>query len=294
MSIGRTPHLLPGEVAGALGWTARDASDTHAHTRKRARTIMVGRSSLVVFALITSCVANLNDILETAEEEAELEQARARIFIGADGATRSGSDEEEEYQATAWAANMHKLVMGDEGVDDEVLPTIPVGAMEAELLDATTNAFAALKRKQLAGGLIVEVLESQIVVAFGMESREQRKRRVALGLGIENKYASDLACRPINGTAMFFLVRRKPVEGAQPETFEVAFFDRELWGTFTEYIAEARGKAPLFSASRTPWAMRIHWNVMPSDQRVPFMLTRAELRVVARPTIVAQHEHGRL
>ena len=108
----------------------------------------------VLTLLINSCASSLNDLLETAEDEAALfEQA----VIGADGSPLPSND-------LAWADGMRELVLGDDGVDDEVLPTVPVGATQAELLEATPNAFAALRRKQLSGGLTVEVLESQLVV----------------------------------------------------------------------------------------------------------------------------------
>ena len=60
-----------------------------------------------------------------------------------------------------WGEELAQLVLGEDGVDDEVLPTIAVGASEAELPAASFNAVAALRRKQLSArsGLRVVVLE---------------------------------------------------------------------------------------------------------------------------------------
>ena len=53
----------------------------------------------------------------------------------------------------------------------------------------------------------LDVLESQMVVISGLESKEEARQRRAAGLSAENVLASQLACTPINGTALFFLVR---------------------------------------------------------------------------------------
>ena len=60
------------------------------------------------------------------------------------------------------------------------------------------------------------MLESQLVVLHGTEKPEERRRREAAGVGPENLLASQLACRPINGSAMFMLAHRwaDRVEGA--------------------------------------------------------------------------------
>lgn len=42
-----------------------------------------------------------------------------------------------------------------------------------------------------------------------------------------------------------------------------------------------------FYGGREPWTMRIHWTSLPQEQRVPFVLPGPELRVVARPDILA-------
>ena len=90
----------------------------------------------------------------------------------------------------------------------------------------------------------------------GLESKEDRKRRAALGLGEENVLASQLACHNINGTAMFMLVGRQPVPGS-PQLHELGFFDRELWATFLEYMQRARANAPFFGGTAAAWALKI-------------------------------------
>ena len=39
------------------------------------------------------------------------------------------------------------------------------------------------------------------------------------------------------------------------------------------------------------WQTVIHWNVLPLDQRVPFVLSAPTLRVVAMPKLLAPHQH---
>lgn len=244
--------------------------------------------SLFLLALAACSQLSIDEQLRTAEDEAEREDLM-RQAVGADGTSDELVDRlYDDYKAGEWAAGLREIVLSNEGVDDEVIPSIAVGDTEAELMEATVNAFAVLKRKQQASGLIVEVLESQLVVAYGVETKAQRRNREAAGLGVENKLASELACRDINGTALFLLVRRKAVEGA-PHVHEVGFFDRDLWEAFLTYMGQARQSA-LYGGD-TPFHMRMHWNVLPINQRVPFQLTRPQLRVVAEPTVVAQHQH---
>ena len=216
-------------------------------------------------------------------------EERPNVFtIGSDGDVSDGSDDDEMFGH--WAANMDELVLGEDEVEDERLPTIDVGDDQATLPDASPKALAVLRRKQLANmGLVVEVLESQLVVVSGVESKAQSAKRRAAGLGPENALASALACRPINGTALFLLAHRLPLPGA-PNRHELSFFTSDLWSDFVEYMTRARGAAPFFDgndASASPWNLRMHWNVMASERRVPFVLRRPELRVVATPRLVA-------
>ena len=89
--------------------------------------------------------------LEDAEDEAE----RVQVQIDADALA--------EDITMSWAANMLELRLGEDGVDDEVLPTITIGATEAELANAPdAQGLRILGRKQLAGHLRVDVLESQV------------------------------------------------------------------------------------------------------------------------------------
>ena len=120
-----------------------------------------------------------------------------------------------------------------------------------------------------------------------MESKEDRARRKAAGIdAVENILASELACRSINGTALFMLAHRQPL-ASSPHVHELAFFDKPLWDTYVQYMQMAR--SPEFDAAifggQAEWTMKLHWNVLPLKQRVPFVLRRARLRVAAEPQI---------
>ena len=41
-----------------------------------------------------------------------------------------------------------------------------------------------------------------------------------------------------------------------------------------------------FFGGTAAWTTRIHWNVLPKEMRVPWVLSKAELDVVARPTLL--------
>lgn len=194
--------------------------------------------------------------------------------------------------AVDWASELRQLRLGDDAYTDDVLPYIAVGDDAATLMEAPgENGLAVLRRKQLYSGLEVEVLESQLVVLHGTEKPEERRRREAAGIGPENLLASQLACRPINGSAMFMLAHRwaDRVEGSAHGSHGVhglAFFTAELWATYIEYLNRARQEADFYGGSK-PWTMRIHWTSLPQEQRVPFVLPGPLLRVVARPDILA-------
>ena len=233
--------------------------------------------------------ASADAALEAAEDEELASMGATRAAINAEGSVIDDAD-------VTWAGAMTELTLGADGVDDERLPTIAVGATEAELPEASNNALAVLSRKQkMAGsGLRVDVLESQLVVISGMESKADRAARAARGIeGVENVRASELACRSINGTALFLLAHRYAVEDA-PHRHELAFFDAALWHQFTEYMRAAREQASFFrhDGGGAAWATRIHWNVMPSSARAPFVLRRSEMRVVATPTLRVAHQHA--
>ena len=248
------------------------------------------RLALVLCALLALVGAgrSADDLLAAAEDEAEKEELtdEMRAQITARVAAAFGDDDAD---GTEWASRLTELRFSEGGVDDEVLPYIPVGASEAELKEApAAKGMAVLSRKQRFAGLKVEVLENQVVLLSGMENAAERKARLAAGLGIENAYASALACRPVNGTAMFLLAYRRPVDG-QPHLHEVTFFDAPLWSSFVEYMERARSDADIFGGA-SPWTMRIHWNVLPREQRVPWVATRPQLRTVAHPTLLPPSE----
>ena len=200
-----------------------------------------------------------------------------------DRMARGDDEEEEEYWASRWASNMREIRLGANEVEDEVLPEIKVAADEATLMKAPgQKGLAVFMRKQLAGMLQVDVLENQLVVVSGMESKEDKKRRASMGLDlddVENVFASELACRSINGTAFFMLVGRRAIEGS-PHAHEIAFFDSELWNVFVEYMRAAR------RGGGQQRVQRIHWNVMAIDRGYRgCWRADATLRVVARPRI---------
>jgi len=86
--------------------------------------------------------------------------------------------------------------------------------------------------------------------------------------------------------ALFMLVSRKAVPGS-PSLHELSFFGHELWGNFVDYMQQARQTADFFGGT-AEWATRIHWNVLASEHRVPFVLSGPSLQVVARPKLIAQ------
>ena len=180
------------------------------------------------------------------------EEAEVRVSVGAHGIEVV----DDEVDRGAWAAEMSEVRLGENGVEDEILPTIPVGAEEATLMDAPDAKGMGLLRRQQVAGARVDVLENQLVIISGLESKADRKRRVAMGLGEENVLASQLACRSVNGTALFMLVGRQPVPDS-PQLHELAFFDRDLWATFLEYMQRARANAPFLGGSAAAWALKI-------------------------------------
>ena len=251
-----------------------------AMTRRRLRGALLLLQCVAVRQQASQQQVAANAALEAAEDEATNELQK--VEVQPDGALA-----ELEH---GWAASLQELTLGEDGVDDERLPTISVGGDAAELPEASANAVAILRRKQLTGGLRVEVLENQVVVVSGMETKGQRQRREAAGLGPQNQMASDLACHPINGTAIFFLVHRHPTTAAQHQ-HEIAFFTPELWADYVEYMTRARESASFFGGSEA-WHLRIHWNTMPSEQRQPWALQKSRLSVVATPKIAVQYQHG--
>ena len=176
--------------------------------------------SLVLLALLGARARRTADqALEAAEDEAMAQQPRGLgermvdrlAAVNVDGGTLDVS------AAVDWASELRQLRLGDDAYTDDVLPYIAVGDAAATLLEAPgENGLAVLRRKQLYSGLEVDVLESQLVVLHGTEKPEERRRREAAGIGPENLLASQLACRPINGSAMFMLAHRwaDRVEGA--------------------------------------------------------------------------------
>ena len=55
------------------------------------------------------------------------EQAEIKVSVGAHGIEMV----DDEVDRGAWAAEMSEVRLGEDGVEDEILPTIPVGAEEA-------------------------------------------------------------------------------------------------------------------------------------------------------------------
>jgi len=204
-----------------------------------------------------------------------------RVELDASG----GFELSDDDGAMAWAQALRELRLGEDGVEDEILPSIAVGAAEATLMDAPdARAIAKLGRKQLAGHLKVEVLESQLVVIHGMESKEERLERERAGIeSAENVLASQLACRPIYGTAFFLLAHRHPIAGSA-HVHELAFFDKELWSTYIDYMSRAREFADFFGGP-SKFGMKIHWQTLPHEQREPWVLRRATMRVAATPQL---------
>eukprot|EP00966_Prymnesium_polylepis_P077538 1796444-Prymnesium_polylepis.2 len=147
--------------------------------------------------------------------------------------------------------------------EGDVLVMIDAGASEAKLMPAPSHKdIMLLKDHELV------VLESQMVV-------------VQTG-GAYNRLASEIACTPIRGTAMFMLVDRYPVAS---HLHELHYFDKELWDKYVRYVRLARERASFFGGTER-WATRIHWTMLEREQREPFVLQAPEQAVVAQPTLV--------
>ena len=250
--------------------------------------------ALLLVALVSGQERTANELLEAAEDEAATADERLRprrdhIAARVAAAFSVAHDGRIDDLVSSWADQMSEVRFSEGGVDDEVLPYIPVGATEAELKPApAAKGMAVLHRKQRFADLQVDVLENQLVVLSGTESADERKARLRAGLGFENEYASELACRPVNGTALFMLAHRMPVTGA-PTVHEIGFFDRALWHVFTEYMERARSTADVFGGN-SRWTTIIHWNVLPREQRKPWVLSRPHLQTVASPTLLPPSE----
>lgn len=193
-------------------------------------------------------------------------------------------DDLAALEASAWAADMREVRLGEDGVEDEIMPIVLPGEREASEASERDPAPDQVALRQLLrnAGLVnagrvqtpFAVLENQVVVLSGMGSEPSRP----------NEYASELACTPVLGSAAFLLVHRQHAPGSA-RLHELAFFTPELWATFTRYMRLARGAAEA-GGGGAEWATRIHWDVLPTEQRVPFVLKAASLRVVARPRLV--------
>lgn len=210
-----------------------------------------------------------------AEKDKIKSRVAAAFSVEADGSVLNNPG----IGTSEWAADMAALAFARGGVDDEVLPYIPVGATEAELKEApASKGMAVLHRKTRFAGMLVHVLENQLVVLSGTESPAERKARVAAGLDAYNEFASEMAGTPINGTAMFMIAYRRPMED-DPHVHEVGFFDAPLWDTFVAYMQNAKesGYRPV----------KIHWNVLPEDERRAWIVPGPRVTVVATPELLA-------
>jgi len=227
-----------------------------------------------VWHLLLGHAIHARDLLEQAEEEWQLEQHVMDSFSGSAAQSLDSS----------WASGMSSVLLGEDGVEDEVLPYIAVGDVSATLMDGLDGAslFQSLGPQLRSGGRL-DVLENQLVVISGLTAKAEDSGR---NIEAENVLASELACRSINGTAMFMLVHRHPLKGS-PHTHELAYFDAALWDTFIEYMERARTSAGFFGGPEERWALRIHWQVLPHEQRVPFELSGPSLATVAQPTLTA-------
>lgn len=200
-------------------------------------------------------------------------------FAGWGGRSR---DRAATADDTEWAAGMQRVRMGEDGVDGEVLPYITAGASEAHLLkDPSESDMQALRH------LTWHVLSNQVVLVSGIPG--ELVPRLPKGdanklAATRNELASELACTDVFGTAIFMLVARQPVAG-QHDLHELAFFTDDLWEDFVKYMSQARRNADFFGGPEVGWTLKIHWNVLPIEQRLPFVLSTPQLSVVALPKL---------
>ena len=166
---------------------------------------------MLLLAVLCVSARTADQALEAAEDEAMAQQPRGlgSRMVDRFAAVNVDGGMLDVSSAVDWAVELRELRLGDDAYEDDMLPYIAVGDDAATLMEAPSeNGLAVLRRKQQYSGLEVEVLESQLVVLHGTEKPEERRRREAAGLGPENRLASQLACRPINGSAMFMRARR--------------------------------------------------------------------------------------
>ena len=163
---------------------------------------------MLLLAVLCVSARTADQALEAAEDEAMAQQPRGlgSRMVDRFAAVNVDGGMLDVSSAVDWAVELRELRLGDDAYEDDMLPYIAVGDDAATLMEAPSeNGLAVLRRKQQYSRLEVEVLESQLVVFHGTEKPEERRRREAAGLGPENRLASQLACRPINGSAMFML-----------------------------------------------------------------------------------------
>jgi len=179
------------------------------------------------------------------------------------------AEEEEAARIAArteWAASMEQVRL-ENAYEGDVIIIIEPTAKEPKLLSAPTHeGFRYLLSSE------VLVMENQMVVL-----------QIGMQRSIYNSLASKLACTPVHGTAAFMLVDRFAVRS---HLHELHYFDKELWDNWVKYVELAHKSATFFGGSE-PWQMRIHWTALEREQREPFVLTRAEMAVVAQPKVIA-------
>ena len=97
-----------------------------------------------------------------------------------------------------------------------------------------------------------------------------------------NKVASEIAGRQLFGSCYFLLVGRKPVKKGMHELY---YFTK---GLFKDCVSSPgpRHAAQGDGAKRSINMMRYHWNVLPLDQREPFVLG-SPVTVVSQPAFSA-------
>ena len=114
--------------------------------------------------LLVGATKTMDEMLQDAEDEAEAMGRTTAFQVDSSGmlADRQIEGVEEE----AWAASMAEVSFSEYGPDGEVLPSLRVGATDAELMEAPSHAgMEILRRKLMApGGMRLEVLQSQLVL----------------------------------------------------------------------------------------------------------------------------------
>ena len=180
---------------------------------------------------------------------------------------------------STWARSIRSVRLSDSEIDGECLPF--VSAIKASIEIGPTlsenswaggfKGVAELKGRPVYEGILV--LDNQLAI-ITVPSVKQKP---------VNKVASEIAGCTLFGDCYFLLVGRKPIQAGMHELY---YFTEELFKQFVQSqddIVRMKAIDP-----KMIMCSRYHWNILPLDQREPFVLG-SPVTVVARPTFSGKY-----